>query len=272
VKAHHPAERPSDLNIFVLEWTAMFRFEESPFAVHFHLLGTVPFPQFVRLQRRIAYDVGGFDDGRIVVLLCQHTPVISVGRRGSRGHVRLTNGQLRAKRLELRWVNRGGGCLLHAPGQVSVCPMVPLAWHGWSVGDYLRRLQQAVQRTLDDLRVRWASQPGTMGLWGRSGQLAGFGVSVRQWVTGYGAYINVNPAMHDFSFVDVISPDSLTEVKATMGCVLAERRQAVTMPKVRSFVVANLAAAFGTDRYHLFTGHPLLASVGSQRELTTRAS
>jgi lipoyl(octanoyl) transferase len=184
----------------------------------------------------------------------------------------LTTSQLKAKRLELRWINRGGGCLLHAPGQISVCPIVPLAWHRWSVGDYLRRLQQAVQLTLDDLRVRWEACPGTMGLWGRSGQLAGFGISVRQWVTGYGAYVNVNPSLHDFSFVDVVDPDVAGNQKATMGCILAERRQAVTIPKVRAFLVANLATAFGTDRYHLFTGHPLLASSGKKREFTIRAS
>ncbi len=247
------------------------RGDESPFAVHFHLLGTVPFEMFVRLQRRLAYDVGGYDDGRVIVLLCQHSPVISIGRLGSRGHIRFTNAQLRSKRLELRWINRGGGCLLHAPGQISVCPIVPLAWHRWSVGDYLRRLQQAVQHTLDDLHVRWESQPGTLGLWGRSGQLAGFGVSVRQWVTGYGAYINVNPSLNDFQFVDAVRPDSVTDLKSTMGCILAERRQAVTIPKVRASLVSNLATAFGTERYHLFTGHPLLASLESKREFTTRA-
>jgi lipoyl(octanoyl) transferase len=250
----------------------MSDFLEPKFAVHFHLLGTVPWGHFVRLQQRLAYDVGGFDDGRIIVLLCQHRPVISIGRSGSRGHVRLTNRQLQARQLELQWSNRGGGCLLHAPGQISVCPIVPLHWHGWSVGDYLRRLQRAVCRTLDELGIRGETRPGSMGLWGRSGQLAGFGVSVRQGVTGYGAYINVNPAMHDFSFVDVVPPERAPDVKSTMGCLLAERRQAVTIPRVRASLVANLASAFGTDRYHLFTGHPLLASTGSQREFTTRAS
>ncbi len=245
---------------------------ESPFTVHFHLLGSIPFETFVRLQSRLVYEVGGFDDGRIVVLLCQHPAVISVGRRGSRAHIRLTNAQLRARRLDLRWVNRGGGCLLHAPGQVSVCPIVPLAWHGWSVGSFLRRLQQAVQQTLNQLGVRSDTHPDSLGLWGRSGQLAGFGVSVRQWVTCHGAFVNVNPVMTDFSFVDVVPPESVTGLKSTMGCILAERRQAVTIPKVRASLVQNLATAFGTERYHLFTGHPLLAASGTtQREFTTRA-
>ena len=43
-----------------------------------------------------------------------------------------------------------------------------------------------------------------------------------------------------------------------MGSLLAERRQAITMPRVRALLVPRLAETFGTDRYHLLTGHPLL--------------
>ena len=75
--------------------------------------GCVDWADCQRLQRRLVYEAGSGDDGRIVTLLCEHPPLISVGRRGSRGHIRCTNEQLRHQRLEVRWVNRGGGCVLH---------------------------------------------------------------------------------------------------------------------------------------------------------------
>ena len=124
---------------------------EASFAVQFHLLGTVDYEESQRLQRQLVYEAGGQDDGRIVVLLCEHPPLISVGRSGSRGHIRWTNEQLRMRQLDVRWVNRGGGCVLHAPGQLAIYPIVPLAWHGWTVGEYLRRFRQALTQTLDEL-------------------------------------------------------------------------------------------------------------------------
>src|SRR5512143_3688319 len=117
---------------------------DASFGIQFHLLGSVDYVACQWLQRRLVYEVGGHDDGRIITLLCEHPPLISVGRRGSRGHIRGTNEQLRRLGLDVRWVNRGGGCVLHAPGQLAIYPIVPLALHHWTVGEYLGRLQQAV--------------------------------------------------------------------------------------------------------------------------------
>ncbi len=231
----------------------------APFSVQFHLLGTVPFPDFLVLQRRLVYEAGGHDDGRITVLLCEHPPLISIGRGGSRGHIRLTNEQLRLRQLEVRWVSRGGTCILHGSGQIALYPIVPLTWHGWSVGEYLRRLHVALTSTFDELRVRHESDASSSGIWGRSGQLACCGVAIRHWITSYGAYVNVNPQMTHYPFVDVMDPLKATPgQKTTMGCLFAERRQAMSVPKVRATLIPHLAAALGTERYHLITGHPLL--------------
>ena len=64
------------------------------FPVHIHLLGTVDFEDCLALQRRLAYDAVSRDDGRVVVLLCKHPPLITIGRSGSRADVRLTVAEL----------------------------------------------------------------------------------------------------------------------------------------------------------------------------------
>ncbi|MGM0487645.1 MAG: lipoyl(octanoyl) transferase LipB [Planctomycetota bacterium] len=235
------------------------------FSVQFHLLGRVPFDEFLAFQRRLVYEASGQDDGRITVLLCEHPALITVGRTGSRRHIRLTSRQLRERRLEVRWVSRGGGCILHGPGQISVYPIVPLRWHGWTVGEYLRRLRWALIQTMDQLAVRHEIKGRPAGIWGRSGQLAAWGVAVRNWVTSHGAYVNVNPVMTQYPFVDVIDPDGTERgEKSTMGCLLAERRQAVTSPGVRARLIPLLAAALGTEQYHLITGHWLLGRRSSE--------
>jgi lipoyl(octanoyl) transferase len=244
--------------------------DPAPYSIRFHLLSTVDYERFLRLQRRLVYEAGGYDDGRITVLLCEHPALISVGRSGSRGHIRLSGEQLRRRHLSVRWVSRGGGCVLHGPGQIAVYPIVPLRWHGWSVGEYLERLRQSLAGTLDQLLVRYefGQQPG---LWGRSGQLATWGIAVRNWITCHGAFINVNPMMTHYPFVDSVDPFRLEgSRKSTMGCLFAERRRAMTVAKVRATLIPNLAAALGTESYHLITGHPLL-SFSRRAELESRS-
>jgi lipoyl(octanoyl) transferase len=224
------------------------------FPVHIHLLGTVDFEDCLSLQRRLAYDALTRADGRIVVLICEHPPLVTIGRGGSRADVRFTGAELAHRQLELRYVSRGGGAILHAPGQLAIYPIVPLESHGWTIGDYLRRLQRSLAELLAEFKVKPAPIPESMALSGRSGVLAALGVSVRQGVTMHGAFLNVNPDMHDFGRVKVAGGQ-------TMSSLLSHRALPTKMTKVRAALVTHLADALLLERYHLHTGHPLLAEL-----------
>jgi lipoyl(octanoyl) transferase len=214
------------------------------------------------------FEAGGQAEPRIVILLCEHPNLLTVGRAGSRGHIRRTDQQLARERIPVRWVARGGGCVLHAPGQLAVYPIVPLEQVGWSVGQYMRRFQTAIVEALEGLRIRVETRDGSFGVRGRSGLLAAFGVGVRRWVTCHGAFINVNPHMRPYGFIDTDrGAESAAGVRPTMGCLLSERRSGARMSTVRAALVESLAAAFQSEYYYLFTGHPWLASqAGTTRE------
>lgn len=230
-------------------------------AVEFRLLGRVPFRDCLALQNRLMFEASGQNQPRIVVLLCEHPTLITVGRTGSRAHIRLADEQLRHDRLSVRWVSRGGGCVLHSPGQLAVYPIVPLDPVGWTVGGYLRRLQSAVICGFDQLGIRGETRDCCYGVRGRSGLLAAVGVAVRRWTTCHGVFINVNPQMQKYGFIDSDpAADVAAGEKSTMGCLLAERRAGIRMASVRSALVESMAAAFDSPQYHLFTGHPWLAA------------
>jgi lipoyl(octanoyl) transferase len=245
---------------------------ESPSpALEAFLLGQIGFDRALALQQRLVAETHDRADGQITLLLCEHPPIITVGRGGSPGEVAMQSGLIRNRQIEVRWVNRGGGCLVHCPGQLAIYPIVPLRWHGFSVGEFLGRFQAGIIETLDDLNVQSNTAPpikprpmvapdgqgattgrGFMhqhGIWGRTGQLAAIGAAVRHWVTYYGAYLNVCPPMGLFRLV---------ESEPRMSCLVAERCGPVRMTAVRAALVRRLADCFGCDRYHLYTGHPLL--------------
>ncbi len=217
------------------------------------LLGQIELERCVSLQRKLVAEAAYRGDGRISVLLCEHPQMITVGRSGSPDHVQYGAGPLRKGHVEVRWVKRGGGCLVHGPGQLAVYPIVPLADRGWTVGEYLERLELAICQALEALNIRCEIRPSGRGLWGRTGQLVAFGVSVSSWVTFHGAFINVCPSMGMSRLVD---SDPLGESR--VSTLVAERGQPVKMTGVRAELVRHLAEVFECDRHHLHTGHPWL--------------
>ncbi len=222
-------------------------------AVETHLLGRIDFGQCLALQGRLMQQTAARADGHISLLLCEHPEIVTIGRGGSPAEVDFESGLVKSGRLEVRWVKRGGGCVVHAPGQLAVYPIVYLPWHGFSVGEYLDRLQTGVLKTLESLGIRGRLRSGRHGIWGRTGQLAAFGIAVRDGLTCHGAFINVAPSMGLFRLVET-DPQERTP----MSCLVAERRQPIRMTSVRSELVPQLTDAFGRTRYHLYTGHPML--------------
>lgn len=223
-------------------------------AVEAHLLGLIDYEACLALEQRLVFDASGDSGGPMSLLLCEHPPSITVGRQGSWAHIHLARRELSSRQLPVHWVNRGGGCLVHGPGQLAVYPIVALERRGFSVGDYLDRLQQGILAALGDVGFQGHLRPGRQGIWGRAGQVVVVGVAVRNWVSYFGAYINVAPAMRLFRSVDC-DPVEHTP----MSSLVIERQQPVRMSSVREGLVRHLTASLGFARYHLSTGHPFLA-------------
>src|SRR5947209_1811229 len=94
-------------------------------ALQVYLLGEVEFEAALALQRRLVYELGGDRTGGALVL-CEHPPLLTIGRQGSWGHVLCSAEERAARRWPVRWVNRGSGCLLHVPGQLALYAVLPL--------------------------------------------------------------------------------------------------------------------------------------------------
>ncbi len=198
------------------------------------------------------------DDGRITVLVAEHPPSVTIGRGGSPAALQAGFGLLRQRRVEVRWVKRGGGCLVHAPGQLAVYSIAPLAWHGFTLGEYLARLQGAIVRVLSEIPLAVRLRPDGGGILGRTGQLASFALAVRDGVTRHGAFINVDPALGLFRVLESGMDDD-----PRPSSLVAERRGPVKMTLIKAELVRHLTAAFGCDRYHVHTGHPWLRAVST---------
>ncbi len=108
-------------------------------------LGRVDYVEGWRLQEAVAARVRAGDDERL--LLLEHDPVYTIGRRGTTDHLLAAPGELRAAGAAVYRVDRGGDITYHGPGQVVGYPIVRLGDAPDLVG-YVRAIEGALIATL----------------------------------------------------------------------------------------------------------------------------
>lgn len=217
-----------------------------------YLLGTVDFESLLFLQERLVYDIGGRDDAQGALFLAEHPPLISVGREGSRAHIRLEPRELAQLEIDVRWLNRGGGALVHGPGQLAVYPILPLDRLGLGIDTYRSRLEQVMIDMAREVRIDAHRTEGCPGAACRSGQFGFIGAAVKRNVAYHGMFINVDPSMRLMRLVDADGRGG------RITSLAAERGLRASMHHVREAVVHHLAKQFGYRNLHIYTGHPLL--------------
>jgi lipoyl(octanoyl) transferase len=127
-------------------------------------LGLIGFADAFALQKRLvaARKVDAIGD---VLLLCEHSHVITLGRNGSREHLLASERVLQQKGVEFHATNRGGDITYHGPGQVVAYPVINLGAIRRDVVWYVRMLEEVMIRTCADFGVNAGREPGKTGVW-----------------------------------------------------------------------------------------------------------
>lgn len=232
-------------------------------ALEAYLLSVTGFEAALALQRALAFDVAG-DRDRTCLVLCEHPPLVTVGREGSRIDLRFEVGA-RDGGLAVRWVNRGGGCVLHLPGQLAVYAVVPLDRMGLTLPAYLARLSGVLLDVLDDFGIPGRLSSGRPGVFVGTRPIACLGVAVRDWVSYFGAVLNVSPDLLPFRRVRCADCDE------PMTSLVRERRGAVRPSLVRERLVEHFAARFRLPRTSLFFDSPVANRKAQADALAARA-
>jgi lipoyl(octanoyl) transferase len=217
--------------------------------------GRIGLDDYWSLAERLAWEVSEPAGRPPTLLVCELAPAITIGRAGSRADVLLSAEELAAHRLDLRFVGRGGGAVLHAPGQACVAlfgSLDDLGLSRYDVGGHVARFAAALEAALHHMRCQPARVPGVAGVFGRSGLLAAVGVAVRRGVVSHGAFVNVTVPLDLFRHVRTVPVAACP----TMGSIEAELRRKVRMQDVRTALVHAIGEAWGFPRVHVQAGLP----------------
>ena len=221
-------------------------------------LGTLDYRQALALQERVrvARQVNQVPD---VMLLLEHWPVYTRGRRSVPEELPMGEDWYRAQGIEIVDTDRGGRLTYHGPGQVVGYPIVRVE----DVMAYVRTLEIALVDALEQegvagVRARPQDGPDYTGVWVDDRKIASIGVHLSRGVTTHGWAVNVENDLQPFGWV---VPCGLSDVQMT-SLIKETGRPAGQTPCFRKRAAYAVAQALGR-RQRLVSAVRLEAAVGA---------
>jgi len=228
-------------------------------------LGRVPFAAVAREQERLR-ELVLRGDGPETLLLCEHAPVVTLGRSANPAHVLASRDELARRGVDVQAASRGGDVTYHGPGQLVGYPIVRL--RGGVIG-HVTAMARAIAAVLGELGIdaRWRRE--TPGLWlgednseggansERGAKICAFGVHVHRRVAIHGFALNVSGALDGF---DVIVPCGLPAARTTsIAAAIATGR---SVPPLH-VLASRVAGALGRE-----LGVPFLPAIDSPNRIS----
>ena len=202
-------------------------------------LGRVPYLEAWDLQRSLAAAVsqGAIPD---TVLLLEHPPVITLGRRTEEGELHVPEGA----EVEIVETDRGGKSTYHGPGQLVCYPIFDLMRHGQDVKRYCRDLEEALIRTLAAVGVEATRIEGLTGIWVETKpvprKIASIGVHITKWVTTHGYALNVD--LDTAPFTEWITACGLED--ASFTTIAEELGRSISVDELRPHATVGFEDVF----------------------------
>lgn len=253
-------------------------------------LGTLDYATGLSLQKKL---VELRKEGRIgdVLLLLEHTPVITLGRNAKQKNIVASPELLARRGVEVFECDRGGDVTFHGPGQLVGYPIFDLRGLASSDGkrrtmgaiEYVRNLEEVLIRTCADFSIPTKRICGLTGVWTASrddrdacvgtgalarpaesetrqpslepeAKLAAIGVHISRAVTSHGFALNVNT---DLSYFDLIIPCGITAKPVTS--MAKELGRELSLEEVAQSVSRNFGFVFTGQMLWLESLDDLLA-------------
>ena len=199
-------------------------------------LGALPYVEAFELQRTLR-DRRAAGDLPDLLLVLEHPPVYTRGKRTEPGDLPMDEGWYRERGIEVEDSDRGGRVTYHGPGQLVAYPIMAVE----RVADFVHTMERAIVAALADEGIV-AEQRATpfTGVWVGDSKIASIGVRVREGVSMHGLAVNVDNDLEPF---DWIVPCGIDHVSVTS--VARETGRSPSLPCFRKRMAYRFSEAFG---------------------------
>lgn len=220
-------------------------------------LGKVGYDEALKIQKEYFNEIIDLklhnrnhpDDVKITpnyLLLCEHPHVYTLGKSGDRENLLINDKELKERGATFHEIGRGGDITYHGPGQLVGYPIFDLENFFTDIHKYLRFLEEAIIKTLQDYGIEAGRIEGLTGVWidhvkqTNPRKICAFGVRASRWVTMHGFGFNVNA---DLSYFNYIVPCGITDKAVTS--MNQEVGKTLDFNEITSVVVNHLKELFG---------------------------
>ena len=177
------------------------------------------------------------------LLLLEHPHVFTMGKAARPEHVLWSDGERRARGVDLIWVDRGGEATYHGPGQLVGYPILDLGRLGLTIRDYITRLETSLVAYLGELGIQSeAGARGLTGVWSEGMKLAAIGVKLNRSVVSHGFALNLTA---DIDYFDGIIPCGHPDLRPTSVEALTGAR--IDTKSAALGYAPHFAEAFGVE-------------------------
>ena len=213
-------------------------------------LGMMPYRQAWDYQEKLyselmAKKLSGLKTFPGHLLFCEHPPVFTLGKSGSKENLLINEQMLAQRGIEFYRINRGGDITYHGPGQIVGYPILDLEQYNLGIKSYIWNLEEAVILVLKQYDIAAGRLAGATGVWldpespSATRKICAIGVKASRHITMHGFAFNVNT---DLSFYQFINPCGFVDKGVTS--MEKELGIAQDMQKVKEQLKNSLAEIF----------------------------
>jgi len=200
----------------------------------------VHYKELLALQRGLVDAKAGGSLTHDFVLLLEHRPVFTLGRRGTRSGLLVKEAFLAAQGIEVVHVERGGDVTYHGPGQVVAYPIIDLKANRRKVADFVGDLEEIMIHMAARWGIRAERNTLNRGVWVAGRKLGSVGIAVRREISFHGLALNADMDLRPFTW---INPCGLAGCRMTS--LKEEAGENISLAEVREALVLDAQAVFG---------------------------
>ena len=176
------------------------------------------------------------------LILTEHPPTFTIGRKGGRGNILVSNEVLKKNGIKVYEIDRGGDITYHGPGQIVGYLIINLTEWNKDIHLYLRSLEEVIIRFLSHFKIMADRINDYTGVWVGDCKIAAIGIGVSKWTTFHGFCININPDKKHFKMITPcgIKDKSVTSLDELTG-------ETTDMQKAKQVLITEFGNCFNRD-------------------------
>lgn len=203
--------------------------------------GCIDYGEALQLQHRLvaARKTGALATDLLILL--EHPPVFTLGRRGGRENLIVPTDFLANAGIQVIQAERGGNITYHGPGQLVAYLVCDLEAAKMGVKDFVHCLEDVMIRTAAVWGVTAERNPANRGIWVGNSKMGSIGIAIRRGITYHGLAFNVDVSLEPFGW---INPCGLPDVGVTS--LKAASVRSPSMPSVQRVFKGHIQTVFET--------------------------